>query len=85
MPSRSILLVLINVIRAMAMIARLDPERPLIRSYFLLIARSLPLRRHATSTNVPGNWFFPMAVILPMRTFSALAYCEGVKPTYAAN
>lgn len=84
-PSRSILLVRSNVIRAIAMIARFDPDRTLIRSYFLRIARSFPIKRHATSTNVPRNWFFPMAVMRPIRTLSALEYCDGVNPTYAAN
>ena len=83
--SSNILLVLSNVIRAMAMIARLEPERALIRSYFLRITRSFPISRHATSTNVPLNWFLPIAVIRPIRTLSALEYCDGVRPTYAAS
>jgi hypothetical protein len=40
--SSNILLVFSSVIRAMAMIARFEPERVLIRSYFLRIARIVP-------------------------------------------
>lgn len=72
--SSNILLVLSNVIRAMATIALFPPERALIRSYFLLIARSFPITRHATSMSVPRRLLFPIAVIRPIRTLSALEY-----------
>ena len=74
-----------NMIRAIATMARFDPERAFKASYFCRIAGSFPITRQATSTSVPRSVFFPMQVILPIRTLSALEYCDGVKPTYAAS
>jgi hypothetical protein len=75
--SSNILLVLSNVIRAMATIARLPPDRALIRSYLLRIHLSF----QATSMSVPRKLFFPVAVIRQIRILSALEYCDGVNPT----
>lgn len=63
-PSRSILLVRNSIVRAIAMIARFEPARVLIRSYFSPIVGSLAITRHATSTSVPRREFFPIDVVV---------------------
>ncbi len=65
----------------MATIARFPPERILIRSYFSRIIWSLVISFHEASTRIARRVLLPMPVIRPMRTFSALEYWDGVKPT----
>src|SRR5210317_1119222 len=81
---RSLLIQSINL-RDKATIARLAPARALICSYFLRMALSFLIRCQQDSTNAERTAFLPAPVMRPILILSALEYCDGVNPTYAAN
>src|SRR5210317_180586 len=81
---RSLLIQSINL-RDTATIARLPPARALICSYFLRMALSFLINCQQDSTKAERTVFLPAPVMRPILILSALEYCDGVRPTYAAN
>ena len=81
---RSLLIQSINF-RDTATIARLPPARALICSYFLRMVLSFLIKIQQDSTNAERTVFLPAPVMRPILILSALEYCDGVNPTYAAN
>ena len=65
----------------MAMIARFPPALTLILSYFSRMAPSFVMSCQEACTRVARREFLPILVILPIRMWSALEYCDGVSPT----
>jgi hypothetical protein len=72
-------------LRAIATIARLPPALALICSYFLRMALSFLINIQQDSTKAERTVFLPAPVMRPILILSALEYCDGVNPTYAAN
>jgi hypothetical protein len=83
--SKRSLLIQSNNLRDMATIARLPPARALICSYFFRMALSFRIKCQQDSTKADRTAFLPAPVMRPILILSALEYCDGVKPTYAAN